>query len=52
MYPDCIDGRKNYNGLNGIIRSELQRDPADGDVFILNSRKKSSAAVHGKQRWF
>jgi hypothetical protein len=28
VYPDCIDGRKSFNGLTGIIRSELQRDPA------------------------
>ena len=38
VYPDCIDGRKSFNGLTGIIRAELQLDPAGGDVFIFVSR--------------
>ena len=42
VYPDCIDGRKSFNGLTGIIRSELQRDPAGGDVFIFVSRSRQS----------
>lgn len=32
VYPDCVDGRKSFNGLAGIIRSELQGNPAGGDV--------------------
>jgi len=42
VYPDCIDGRKSFNGLTGIIRNELQRDPAGGDVFIFVSRSRQS----------
>ena len=42
VYPDCIDGRKSFNGLTGIIRSELQRDPAGGDVYIFVSRSRQS----------
>ena len=30
VYHDCVDGRKSFNGLTGIIRCELQRDPAGG----------------------
>lgn len=37
VYPDCVDGRKSFNGLSGIIRSELGCDPAGGDVFIFVS---------------
>jgi len=37
VYPDCIDSRKSFNGLTGIIRGELQRDPAGGDVFSLSA---------------
>ena len=42
VYPDCIDGRKSFNGLTGIIRSELQRDPSGGDVYIFVSRSRQS----------
>lgn len=42
VYPDCVDGRKSFNGLAGIIRSELQGNPAGGDVFIFISRSRQS----------
>lgn len=42
VYSNCIDGRKSFNGLTGIIRSELQRDPAGGDVYIFVSRSRQS----------
>jgi len=42
VYPYCIDGRKSFNVLTGIIRSEIQRDPAGGDVFIFVSRSRQS----------
>jgi len=42
VYPDCIDGRKSFNGLTRIIRGELQRDPTGSDVFIFVSRSRQS----------
>jgi transposase len=42
VYPDCIDGRKSFNGLAGIVRGELNRDPGNGDVFIFVSRSRQS----------
>jgi len=42
VYPDCIDGRKSFNGLTGIIRSELQRDTAGDDVYIFVNRSRQS----------
>ena len=42
VYPECIDGRRSFNGLTGIIRGELQRDPTSGDVFIFLSRSRQS----------
>jgi transposase len=38
VYPDRIDGRKSFNVLIGIIRSELQCDHEERDVFIFVSR--------------
>lgn len=42
VYPDCIDGRKSFNGLAGIVLGELNRDPGNGDVFIFVSRSRQS----------
>ncbi len=37
VYSDCVDGRKSFNRLASIIRSELQGNLANGDVFIFIS---------------
>ncbi len=42
VYPDCVDGRKSFNGLAGIVRGELNKDPGNGDVFIFLSRSRQS----------
>lgn len=42
VYPDCVDGRKSFNGLAGLVRGELQYDPACGDVFVFLSRSRQS----------
>lgn len=33
VYPECVDGRKSFNGLSGLVKSELGSDPANGDVL-------------------
>lgn len=40
VYPDCVDGRKSFNGLCGIVRSELSQEPNCGDVYIFLSRNR------------
>lgn len=42
VWPECIDGRKSFNGLAGLIRSELGCDPKNGDVFIFLNRTRQS----------
>jgi transposase len=37
VYPDCVDGRKGFNGLSGIVRNELGCNPAGGDVYVFVS---------------
>lgn len=40
LYRQPTDMRKSFNGLSGLVRSELGRDPLLGDVFIfLNGRR-------------
>ena len=40
VYPDCVDGRKSFNGLCGLVSSELGSAPASGDVFIFVNRSR------------
>lgn len=35
VYPFCVDGRKSFNGLCGLVRMELKQDPSCGDVFVF-----------------
>lgn len=42
VYPECVDGRKSFNGLSGLVKDDLGTDPSNGDVFIFLSRSRSS----------
>lgn len=33
------DGRKGIDGLAGVVRGVLGRDPASGDVFVFKNRR-------------
>jgi transposase len=33
--------RKSFNGLSGLVRSELGRDPTSGEVFIFVNRRRT-----------
>lgn len=44
-YSSPADLRKGFDGLYGIVRSELQRDPLDGDCFLFVNRARSRAKV-------
>jgi len=35
------DMRKSFDGLSGLVRSELKRDPLSGDVFIFLNRRRT-----------
>ena len=38
LYREPTDMRKGFNGLSGIVTSELGGDPLSGDVFIFINR--------------
>lgn len=40
FYRLPTDMRKGFNGLSGLVRSELGQDPLSGDVFIFINRKR------------
>lgn len=35
-----VDMRKSYNGLSGVVRQGLGRDPLSGEVFIFMNRRR------------
>ena len=41
FYRGVTDFRKGFDGLSGIIRGELGRDPFQGDIFIFLNRKRN-----------
>lgn len=41
VYRGCTDIRKGFDGLSGIVRSELKEDPLSGDVFVFFNRRRT-----------
>ena len=39
------DLRNGYNGLYGIVKRELGRDPLSGDLFLFVNKRRKSAKV-------
>jgi transposase len=44
-YAAPADLRKGFDGLYGIVTSQLGRDPLDGDCFLFVNRARSRAKV-------
>src|SRR5690625_5345321 len=41
LYRHPTDMRKSFDGLSGLVRKELGRDPTSGDVFIFLNRRQT-----------
>jgi len=44
-YPAPVDLRKGYDGLFGLVKTGLGRDPLSGDLFLFASRRRNSCKV-------
>jgi len=42
LYKEPCDMRKSFDALTGIVRNELGRNPASGEVFTFLNRPKNS----------
>lgn len=40
FYRHPTDMRKSFNGLSGLVRSQLGADPISGDIFIFVNRRR------------
>lgn len=45
LYAHTTDMRKGFQGLSGIVRNELERDPADGSVYIFINRRLDKVKI-------
>lgn len=41
------DGRKGIDGLAGVVRAVLGRDPASGDIFVFKNRRGDKLKILG-----
>lgn len=41
LYREATDMRKSFDGLCGLVRSALGRDPLSGDVFVFINRRRT-----------
>lgn len=39
------DLRKGYNGLYGLVKSELGREPLSGDLYLFVNRRRTSCKI-------
>lgn len=41
LYSPATDMRKGFDGLSGLVRNDLLRDPLSGDAFIFINRRRT-----------
>ena len=41
FYRSPCDMRKSFNGLSGLVRNELGKEPSGGDVFVFLNRNRT-----------
>jgi len=41
LYREPTDMRKSFDGLCGLVRSGLSRDPLSGEVFVFINRRRT-----------
>ena len=45
LYTKPADMRKSFDGLSGIVRAELGREPDDGSLFLFINRRRDRMKV-------
>ena len=45
LYAHPTDMRKSFDGLSGIARSELGKDPTDGSMFLFINRRRDRIKI-------
>jgi transposase len=45
LYSEPTDMRKGFDGLSGLVRSELGADPLDGSLFLFVNRRRDRLKI-------
>ena len=45
LYTEPTDMRKGFDGLSGIVRSELETDPLNGSLFLFINRRRDRLKI-------
>mgnify|MGYP000040805554 CR=1 FL=1 len=45
LYQPITDMRKGFNGLSGLVRNELGKDPLGGQAFIFINRRRNRMKI-------
>ena len=45
LYSGPADMRKGFDGLSGLVRSKMNRDPEDGSVYLFINRSRDRLKV-------
>jgi transposase len=45
LYRHHADMRKGFDGLSGLVRDGLQKDPLSGDVFIFFNKRRTQVKL-------
>jgi len=45
MYRGPTDMRKSFDGLSGLVQSQLKRNPMSGEVFIFVNRRRNKVKL-------
>lgn len=47
LYTEPTDMRKSYDGLSGLVKSNLEEDPLSGQLFVfINKRRTQMKALY------
>ena len=41
LYQGVCDMRKGFDGLCGLVRTQMKQDPLSGDVFVFINRRRT-----------
>jgi len=41
LYTQPTDMRKSYNGLEALVKGQLEKDPLSGQLFVFINRKRT-----------
>ncbi len=53
LYHAACDMRKSFDALSGLVRNELGRNPASGEVFVfINRRRNCIKLLHWERGGF